>query len=196
MRAADGTWTLPVALAARTTSAECRALDGDRAAWDELFARYNRRVVVGLLAHGFRIDRAKELAQEAWLRLIEKQRAGRLDRIRLPALAISQALLIARDRGRSKAARAAHVPLDDAGEWLEDPSRLEDRVLSRSRLVRADEVLSECSPSAQKIFELIYEYPGIGHREVADRVGLSVQRVRQIICEVRKRLRAVVEESK
>lgn len=196
MRAADGTWTLPVALAAADVSVESRALAGDRAAWDELFARHNRKVVVALLARGVRADRAVELAQDAWLRLIEKQRAGRLDRIRLPGLAVSQALLIARDKARSKASKAPHVPIDEAGDWLADPERLEDRVVSRDRLARADEILSECSASAQRIFALIYERPGIGHREVAERVGLSVQRVRQIICEVRKRLRVVVEESK
>ena len=195
MHAVDGTLTLPVGLAARRRTPESRALAGERAAWDELFSRYNRKVVVALLARGVRVDVAKELAQDAWLRLIEKQRAGRLDRLKVPGLVVSQALLIARDRGRSAAANAAHISLDDAGTGIEDPARLEDRVLSRDRLARADQLLATCSPSARRVFELIYEQPGIGHAEVATQVGLSVQRVRQILCEVRKRLRAVVEES-
>jgi RNA polymerase sigma-70 factor (ECF subfamily) len=41
---------------------------------------------------------------------------------------------------------------------------------------------------------LIYENPDLPHAEAAAQVGLSVQRVRQILCEVRKRLRAVLSE--
>jgi DNA-directed RNA polymerase specialized sigma24 family protein len=39
----------------------------------------------------------------------------------------------------------------------------------------------------------VYEDPGVPHAEVAVKVGLSVQRVRQILCEVRKTLREALE---
>ena len=53
-----------------------RALAGDRRAWDALISRHHRRVVVSLLAKGIRVDRAHELAQEAWTRLIQQQQTG------------------------------------------------------------------------------------------------------------------------
>ena len=55
---------------------EARALRGDQAAWNALVARHNPRVVVALLGRGLPLERAKDIAQEAWLRLIEQQRAG------------------------------------------------------------------------------------------------------------------------
>src|SRR5262245_35637441 len=53
-----------------------RALGGDVDAWNALIARHNRRVIVSLLARGMSVERAKDIAQEAWLRLVEQQRAG------------------------------------------------------------------------------------------------------------------------
>jgi RNA polymerase sigma-70 factor (ECF subfamily) len=184
---------LPLSLPVEPTD-EGRALAGERAAWDTLIDRHNHRVIVALLARRIPIDRARELTQETWLRLIERQRAGRLDRLELPGLAIAQAIRIARDRARAASASRPHLPLDDA-ELADPDSRFDERVLSRDALNRADAVLAGCSESARRVFELIYEQPGIAHGEVAARVGLSVQRVRQILCEVRKKLRAAIEET-
>jgi RNA polymerase sigma-70 factor (ECF subfamily) len=54
-------------------------------------------------------------------------------------------------------------------------------------------VLSACSDSAKKVFRLAYGGDGLSHAEVAERVGLSLQRVRQILCEVRAKLRTALE---
>src|SRR4051812_48335576 len=68
----------PDTLATRTRMEErslCEdALRGDVAAWNALVQKHNHRVVVSLLARGIRIDRAKDIAQDAWIRLIEQQR--------------------------------------------------------------------------------------------------------------------------
>jgi RNA polymerase sigma-70 factor (ECF subfamily) len=44
------------------------------------------------------------------------------------------------------------------------------------------------------VFELVYDHPELGYAEVAAQVGLSVQRVKQIVFEVRKRLRGALAE--
>ena len=75
-----------------------RALEGDTAAWNALIAKHDHRIVVSLLARGVRIDRAKDIAQEAWIRLIEQQRAGRLSHLQLPGLAVAQAAFLSRGR--------------------------------------------------------------------------------------------------
>jgi RNA polymerase sigma factor (sigma-70 family) len=171
-----------------------RALAGSGEAWSALFTRHNHRVVVALLARGVRIDRAKELAQDAWILLIERQRAGRLERLILPGLVVAQAVFLARDDARLAPSARPHLPLADAEDHLVDLGREEQRLLSRDQLAHAGTVLATCSDSAQRVFRLLYERPRMGHREVAERVGLSVQRVRQILCEVRKKLRAALEE--
>src|SRR5262245_31417968 len=74
-----------------------RALRGEREAWDALIARHHRRVVVSLLARGLRVDRARELAQETWTRLIQQQQRGLLTELRLPNLALTQAAFLATD---------------------------------------------------------------------------------------------------
>jgi len=166
------------------------ALAGDGAGWAGLIERHNHRVVVSLLARGLLIDRARELAQETWLRLIESQRAGRLARLELPGLAIVQAGFLAANERRALVPGAA---LD--GETLPAPGgNAEDRAIDRQQLERVRRALGACSPSARRVFEFVYDHPELTYPEAAARLGLSSQRVKQIVCEVRARLRRSLEE--
>ena len=174
------------------TAPECdlpaRALRGDVAAWNALISRHNHRVVVALLARGVPVSRARDVAQDAWLKLIEQQRAGKLAELRLPSLAITQAIFLSIDAARRDLRERAVMsssPADAA-----DPRDLADeRMLSDERLRVAERVLSRCTPNARRVFELAYAGDGLSHAEIAAQVGLSTQRVRQIVCEVRKLLR-------
>jgi RNA polymerase sigma-70 factor (ECF subfamily) len=173
-----------------------QALAGNTEAWSALVQRHNHRVVVSLLARGVRIDRAKDVAQEAWMRLVEQQRQGRLDRLQLPGLAITQAVFLSLEAQRREANSRRHDPIDEpaVAAALRDPQGdAESHLLTAERVTRAIEVLSTCSPSAKKVFRLAYGGEGLSHAEVAQRVGLSLQRVRQILCEIRAKLRAALE---
>lgn len=187
--------TTPVAQMDEAALCEA-ALQGRRDAWDALIRRHNHRVVVSLLGRGVRIDRAQELAQEAWARLVEQQREGRLQRLSLPGLAVTQAAFLSLDDLRRRQPGSAGLSDGSAlAAGLADPSAgVEERLLSREQLERAQAALLGCSPSAQKVFRLLYDNPAISHAEAAQQVGLSLQRVRQILCEVRKKLRVVIEE--
>jgi RNA polymerase sigma-70 factor (ECF subfamily) len=168
------------------------ALAGQRKAWNQLIALHNRAVVLTLVSRGCTADRARELAQESWLTLIQKQRSGRLRELRLPGLAIAQALFLARDEARRARVIKPHLRFEDCeGSMALDPQR---RLAKRDRLQRVTELLQDAPPRAREIFALLYSHPGIRHDEIARQVGLSVQRVRQIICEVRKGLRAALDE--
>lgn len=170
-----------------------RALGGDISAWNVLVQKHNHRVVVSLLARGVRIDRAKDIAQDAWIRLIEQQREGRLSHLQLPGLAVAQAGFMALEAARRM---KRTEPLEGAPEELPDPSAsAETQLITEERLAKAEKILSRCSPSAKSVFHLVYGGEGLDHAEVAERLGLSLQRVRQIVCEVRKLLRAAVEGS-
>ncbi len=174
-----------------------RALEGDRTAWDALIARYHHRVVVSLLARGVRVDRAHELAQETWARLVQQQQKGLLRELRLPSLAITQAAYLAADearRQRREALAGSVEELPEAHHPVDPSASAERRLLSEEQLSRAQATLSQCSTSARRIFLLACDGQELPHAEVAARVGLSVQRVRQILCEVRKKLRSALEE--
>ncbi|WP_227026780.1 RNA polymerase sigma factor [Corallococcus soli] len=174
-----------------------RALAGERAAWDLLIARHQRRVVVSLLARGLRVDRAQELSQETWARLIQQQQRGLLTELRLPYLALAQASFLASDDARRTRRESVDGTVEDLPERQQpvDPTQsAERRLLSEEQLARAREALAQVSPGARDVFLLACDGQGLPHSEVATRVGLSVQRVRQILCEVRKKLRTALEE--
>ena len=79
-----------------------RAQRGDTAAWGPLIARHHRRVLLTLLARGVRANRAEEIVQETWARLIAKSKEGSLPRLELPGLAIVQALHYSLDDARTQ----------------------------------------------------------------------------------------------
>lgn len=167
------------------------ALRGDLSAWNALVQKHNHRVVVSLLARGVHIDRAKDIAQEAWMRLLEQQKLGKLSHLSLPGLAITQASFLALEAAR-RAKR--NEPVDASPDDFVDPrGDAEAQLLTEERLEHAERILSRCSPSARAVFKLAYNGEGMSHAEIARKVGLSLQRVRQIICEVRKELRGAFE---
>ena len=158
--------------------------------WDEAVRQHDRKVVLSLLAMGLAPDRAREIAQATWAKLIEKHAHGELAEIKLPGLALQQARFLAlhaieRDRNESRALHAVPQP-----EQEPDAERV---AIGREQLARALDALAGCNPVARRVFRLIYTDPAASHADVARDVGLSVQRVRQILCETRKLIRAAIE---
>tara|TARA_R110002096_G_scaffold44526_6_gene120169 strand:+ start:76069 stop:76656 length:588 start_codon:yes stop_codon:yes gene_type:complete len=164
-------------------SPEDRALEGHTDAWNELARSHNRKVVLTLLSRGLPPDVARDLAQDAWAKLIERQQQGQLQAIKMPGLAIKQALYLAGDLLRQ--------PREVASESAEEPAGHDPhpRLWARERLNRAREVLRSCTANERTIFRAFYGSPGSSTREVGKQTGLSIQRIRQIHCELRKKLR-------
>ena len=172
-------------------------------AWNELMRAHGRRVVVSLVARGIPMERAQELAQEAWLRIISQHRAGRLDRLDMPGIVVAQANFLARDEHRRRSRRVAmgltspDVPgheIADLADAMTGPD-LERRVGARQSLRRVLEVVDRAYPNAQRVFHLLYGADPKTPVEVAARTGLSVQRVRQILCELRRAIRTELQGS-
>jgi DNA-directed RNA polymerase specialized sigma24 family protein len=155
--------------------------------WDAAVRAHNARVVASVLALAVPLDQAEELASQAWTRLIEQQQAGRLARVELPGLAIKQARFLALSWLKARR-RDAALPEDVAAD-----DDLERALIARRDVETALRVLATCSASAQAVFAHLYDDPPPSHEVVAGRVGLSVQRVRQIVCEVRKKIRETLE---
>ncbi|MEM9194378.1 MAG: sigma-70 family RNA polymerase sigma factor [Myxococcota bacterium] len=182
---------LPLGQAAvEATPLEEQALRGSRDAWDALIAQHNRKVFLSLLARGARPERARDICQATWLRLIDQQRQGRLRSLALPGLAIRQARFLLADEARLLRSAAPHHSLDAPDAVGVDRVAPVDQVVGcREQLRRAQKTLLRLHPNAQAVFRLTYQPPGKRPAEIASELGLSVQRVRQILCEVRSTLR-------
>lgn len=161
---------------------------GDEA-WARAVDRHGRRVVVHLLAMGVELEAAREIAQRAWARIFEQHAEGRLERLELPGVVIKQARFFALDaRRRRTDVPAAVMPIVDR-----DP---EQQLLEREQLHTAALAIEKCSPRAQCVFRMAYDDPSRPHADIAAEVGLSVQRVRQILCEVRRAVRDALEDER
>lgn len=159
--------------------------------WDAIVRAHDQRVLVLLLSMGLRVDLAKEVAQATWLRLLEQQRAGRLDRLEFPGIALKQARFLGLDALRQERREVPEQALTEIDRPFENPER---QLASRESLLIVARALEACSPASQRIFRAVYEEPGEPHSMVAARLGLSVQRVRQALWEVRARLRKALED--
>jgi DNA-directed RNA polymerase specialized sigma24 family protein len=159
--------------------------------WDDAIRRHDRRVYLSVLALGLGPERAREIAQTAWTRLIEQHTKGALAEIELPGLAIRQARFLAFNElkrskleGRVLAAVPDQPPAPD----------VERTVASREEIAQVLAALATCSPTARKVFRLVHATPGGNAASAAKEVGLSLQRVRQILCETRHHIRSAIEE--
>lgn len=164
--------------------------------WDQRIRDHSHQVFLSLLALGVTPDVAREVAQATWARLMEKDRRGELAPGSFLGLAITQARFLALDMRRAQARQGSHESVEDHHELPASPAENPEEVaVSRQELERVRAALARCSASAQKIFRLAYTPPPRDHRQIAEAVDLSVQRVRQILSETRQRLRrALVEE--
>ena len=157
--------------------------------WDDAIRLHDRRVYLSVLALGLPPDRAREVTQQTWTRLMEQHKQGKLDQLELPGLAIRQARFLALNeyqRSRTELRVLAAVPEPAAP----DPERA---LASRQELERVLAALATCSPTARKLFRLVYATPGGNAASAAQAVGLSLQRVRQILCETRSHIRKQME---
>nr|HEX4315333.1 sigma-70 family RNA polymerase sigma factor [Kofleriaceae bacterium] len=161
--------------------------------WSELVARHDRAVWLSVVALGIAPDHAREIAQMAWAKLIEQRRRGAIGELRMPGLAIAQARFIALDAMRRLGIERRHLGAAAAVACEHDDVSPEAQAIARQRAERAAAALGRCSPQEQRVFHAVYDDPSRPHADIARELALSVQRVRQILCEVRRALRDAME---
>jgi RNA polymerase sigma-70 factor (ECF subfamily) len=161
--------------------------------WEGLIRLYDHAVFLSLLSQGVKPLQARELCHDTWSRLYERWREGRLDLLQLPGLAVTQARYLALDAGRR--ARAPREELEAALERSDGRASPEDRAAARQLVGRVETALEACPKRARALFELAMTHPELAHAELAERSGISTQRLRQTLCEVRARLRAALEDN-
>jgi RNA polymerase sigma-70 factor (ECF subfamily) len=169
-------------------------MEGRSEAWDELALRHTPRVRLVLLARGVPLELVEDVTQEAWVRLIEQQRSGRLRTLELPGLVIAQARWLALEARRTLARRSglsAQVARALGDETSAGGgSDVEAHAMHAEQLERVRHALDAFPRRSREVFGAVYGPGGHSHAWVAETFGLSVQRVRQILCEIRARARS------
>jgi RNA polymerase sigma-70 factor (ECF subfamily) len=163
------------------------------ATWNQLIRRHDHGVVVALLARGLPLARARELAQDAWGLIYERWAEGRLSQVELPGLIITQALFLASTE-RRRARPRLELGEEEWNELVDPAPTAEKRAADRQLVDKALTALESLSPRARSIFLSAYGRSDAPHAQVAAAFGISVQRVRQTLCEVRAKLRRALEE--
>ena len=159
--------------------------------WKKAVEEHDHQLIISLLAAGRRLDEARDVAQEAWLKVMESASTGRLERVELPGLVIRQASFIVADRQRARRLRPAAA--EHEVDVLCSPETAEGQTHARELLEVVSAELATATPRAQGVFLAVLNAPDVAHRTLAEKEGLSLQRFRQVLCEVRAKLRRGVE---
>lgn len=166
---------------------EERALHGDREAWSTLIERHDRCVVAFLMCRGASRPQARDLAQDTWLRLMERQLQGRLNEIRLPGLALHTAkFLLSNARQKRREDLPDRWPPSDVSTRSH-----EEIVAARCTIDALERALHDLPQRAQDVFRMTYQ-EHLDAKTIAQRLGLSHNRVRHILSDARKDLRKVL----
>ena len=160
-----------------------RYFTGDAAAFDELFRRYEPRAYAYFLKRTRSPDRAQDLYQELFLRVHRARSAYDPERAFAPwFFRIAHRLLVDDER---RAYRSREVPIGDREPFAARTSPADD-LGDHEELIRA---LDSLSPEESYVL-LSAKGQGIGHAEIAARLGKSVDAVKKIASRAMLRLRA------
>jgi RNA polymerase sigma-70 factor (ECF subfamily) len=156
--------------------------DGDAGAFDELFRRHEARAYAYFLKRTRSPERARDLYQELFLRIHRSRDVYDAGRGFAPwFFQIAHHLLIDDQR---RAHRCHEVPLEDR-VLRADGFACDDRLADREELSRA---LAELSPEERYIL-VSSKLEGVGYRELALRLGKSVDAVKKAASRAMQRLR-------
>jgi RNA polymerase sigma factor (sigma-70 family) len=163
--------------------------DSNAAAVSQLFREHNR-MLVGYLTVRLRSEQeAKEVAQEAYVRLLELRKPGSPDSLR--ALLFKMAGNLAIDRLRHRKVRSRieenvrsrieeQEALGDIGTARGESDDPAKQFLAREQIDRLLKFLQELPIKCQHVLSL-HRLEGIPQQEVAARLGLSERMVRRYV---------------
>lgn len=171
---------------AETPELCARALGGDRPAWSELIRRFDRRLWQHVV-YRFHVDdvRADDLCQETWMKLTRKLEAKELSTLKLPGLAYQQAWYLHFGKREDLPESS---PDDDAVVDVA-PSVLDRLLDEQERVTLRKDIDNELSPRQREVL-LLGLQRGCTDAEVAEELGISLNRVRELKKEAYARLRA------
>ncbi len=171
-----------------------RFREGDRSAFDLLFARYTPRLV-NFLARMLRDGaRAEELAQETFVRIHQaRDRYEARSRFSTWLFGIAHRLAL-NDLERAAHKRERPLAVGDLDLAL-DPGPGPDEVLNAQRTMRALERALGDLPARQRAALLLRTQEEQGYDEIAVVLGVSVSSVKSLLHRAREALLAAVPEA-
>jgi RNA polymerase sigma factor (sigma-70 family) len=146
-----------------------------------LFREHNRALVRYLTARLRSEHEAKEVAQEAYVRLLQLHKPGTLSLFR--AYLFKTASNLAIDRMRRRAVRLRTQDLDMFDELTIERDAAENpeqQLLSQELSRQLQLCLQELSVKCREVFQL-HRLEGLDQREVARRLGFSDRMVRRYV---------------
>lgn len=147
----------------------------------ELFRKHNRSLVSLLAARLHSMEEAKEVAQEAYVKLLQLDRPGTVSL--LQAYLFRTACNLALDRVRQRTVRSRLLN-EHAADLADDLSGLEQtleaRALADDELRLLQVSLGELSEKCRRTF-LLYRLEGLDQHTLANRVGITERMVRYYI---------------
>ena len=146
-------------------------------AMSELFREHNRALVSFLIARLHNEDEAKELAQEAYVRLLQLHQPVATGFLRWYLFKIAKDLAVDRHRQRATRGRI------DSSRALVDScsaSPTECSVMASDELQVLRSALSELPPKCQRAF-LLHRFEDLSTVEVGARMGLTDRMVRKYV---------------
>jgi len=144
-----------------------------RATVNQLFREHNRALVNFLLTRVHTEAEAMDLAQEAYVRLLQLDQPNAIGFLRGYLFRIAANLAVDRARARAPRERAAVELFEELG----DPDEIEHHAIRREEFAIVCAALKELPPKCQKAF-LLHVIEGYSHHETARAVGCNERMVR------------------
>ena len=148
----------------------------------ELFREHNRVLVGYLRSRLGSLQEAKEVAQEAYVRVLQLHEPGAPGLLRAYLFKTAANLAIDRLRHRRVRQRSEEQPqlfeeLNTTGGELDDPA---EQLLAREQADQLLRFLQELPTKCQQVMNL-HRFEGISQRDVALRLGISERMVRRYV---------------
>jgi RNA polymerase sigma-70 factor (ECF subfamily) len=173
-----------------------RAQDGDRSAFDELVRKYDRQVLRLALQLVRSPEEARDLYQEAFLKVYRSLHRFRLE-ARFSTWLYRVVMNVCLDHLRRQTTRKeVQAPEGEDGEWEYFQALPEERpALDPERALRGKEIgkriqgaLARLNPRERLVFELKH-YQGLKLRAIGDFCGTSEQTVKNCLFRATQKLR-------
>ncbi|WP_304608564.1 sigma-70 family RNA polymerase sigma factor [Inquilinus sp. Marseille-Q2685] len=143
----------------------------DRSSLLALLTRHYQELLRHLTRRLGSASAAADVAQDTWLRLRRAETVPELQNPQAYLFRIADNL--ARDRLRSDAARARTLlPAELGDDRPSDAPGAESVLDHRQRLQVLERAVAELPPKCREVF-LLHKFDGLGHGEIAARLGIS-----------------------
>jgi RNA polymerase sigma factor (sigma-70 family) len=157
-------------------------MESTAVAVSELFREHNRMLVGYLRSRLGSEQEAKEVAQEAYVRVLQLHEPGAPGLLRAYLFKTAANLAVDRLRHRRVRQRSEEQPqlfeeLNTTGGELDDPA---EQLLAREQAHRLLGYLQELPAKCQQVMNL-HRFEGVSQRDVAVRLGISERMVRRYV---------------